>query len=594
MSVAMTTGETIQEARRLEQAPPPSLRRVRVAIVSTFTAEFLRPYLIVAGAQRGLLVQPVFGPYGQLEQELFNAASGALSSAPDVVLIASRLEDLAPALVDHAVGLDGRDVEGALQQTVARIEALALGLRRVSTAPLFVFNAVEPKLLPLGLASTLHLPSTSAVVEQFNAALAALARRQTGVFVFDVSRVALEVGLENWADPKLQYMARVPYGASGARAIAQRLARYVRATVSPPCKCLVLDLDNVLWGGVLGEDLMAGIKLGADYPGNVFRAFQRQVLALRERGILLAIASKNDEADARQVLERHPDSLLRPEHFAAMQIHWQDKATSLRAIARDLNIGTDALAFFDDNPVERQWVKSQLPEVVVIAVPESPLGYAAALDESGAFDQLQVIEEDARRAAMYGEERQREVVRQRTPGVDEFLHDLGTRLRIGQVGADVLPRVVQLLGKTNQFNLTTRRHGAGELQRLLDDGAVAMWLRAADRFGDHGLVGVAIAVPGPEGAWRIDTLLLSCRVLGRRIEDAFLATLRMAVKSRGGRQLIGEYLPTAKNHIVADFYRDRGFEDLGGGTWRMPLGADASAPTPSISVEFAENFIMGE
>ena len=506
-------------------------------------------------------------------------------------MVAARLEDLAPALISDFMRLDRLAVERVVQETMARLEALALGLRTVSNVPLLLFNFVEPRTLPLGLASTLRDPSMSAVVEQCNAALAKLARRLPGVFVFDAARTALEVGLEQWADAKLQYMARVPYGAAGSRAIARRLARVIKASIAPPCKCLVLDLDNVLWGGVLGEDLIGGIKLGTEYPGNVFKDFQRQALALRDRGVLLAIASKNDELDALDALQNHPDCVLRPEHFAALQIHWHDKATSLRAIAQQLNIGTDALAFFDDNPAEREWVRSQLPEVNVIDVPTNPLGYAAALDGAGAFDQLLVVEEDARRAAMYSDDRQRESVRQATPDMNEFLRDLDTRLDIGLVAADTLPRVVQLLGKTNQFNLTTRRYNAADVERLINDGAIALWLRAADRFGDHGLVGVAIAAPDDASEWRIDSLLLSCRVLGRRIEDAFLAAVLAAVRQRGGQRVLGEYLPTVKNHIVAGFYRDRGFEDVGDGRWRCLLTATEWVPPPLLTIKFDEKFM---
>lgn len=587
MTAVMTTGEYLQEARRLDEATPPGLRPVRLGIASTFTAEFLRPYLLVEGARRGLLVRPYFGPFGQLEQELLDPASALLASTPDAVVIAVRIEDLAPAMSDQAMRMDRAAIATVVQDVLSRLESLVTGFRRHSGAPLFVFNFVEARRLSLGLASTLHDPSPSDVIGQLNAALAALARHVPGVFVVDAARVALEVGLDRWVDARLEFMARMPYSADAARALAHRLARSVRAALVPACKCLVLDLDNTLWGGVLGEDLIGGIKLGREYPGNVFREFHRQILALRDRGVLLAIASKNDEADARDALERHPDALLRPDHFAAMQIHWHDKAISLRAIARDLNIGTDALVFFDDNPVEREWVRSQLPEVCVVDVPESPLGYADALDASGAFDQLQVVGEDARRAVMYSEETKRELLRQRTPDVAEFLRELGTEVTVGLVGPDDLPRVVQLLGKTNQFNLTTRRHGAGEVQGLIDSGAIALWLRASDRYGDHGLVGAAITVPEDGERWRIDVLLMSCRILGRGIEQAFFASLVGAVQRRHGRQLIGEYRPTAKNHIVAGFYRDAGFAELGGGFWRLELDGLEPAPPPHVALNAA-------
>ena len=327
---------------------------------------------------------------------------------------------------------------------------------------------------------------------------------------------------------------------------------------------MVVECDETLWGGILGEEGLGGIHLSEEYPGNVFKDFQRKVLSLKNRGVLLAVASKNNEEDVMEVFEKHTDSVLKPNDFAAIQINWNDKASSLVQIAKDLDIGVDALAFFDDNPVERDWVRIQLPEVTVIDVPDSPLEYVQALDESSAFDQLYISEEDRVRPKMYREQNDRKYLQGQSISVDAFLEQLEMTATIGRVDANTLPRVEQLLAKTNQFNLTARRHTGSELQTMIDEGCVALWLRVSDRYGDNGLVGVAIAAPQDADTWIIDSFLMSCRVMGRKVETALLSNLSRYVRERGGRTLLGEYIPTAKNNMVYKFYSSHSFRSLDG------------------------------
>jgi FkbH-like protein len=415
------------------------------------------------------------------------------------------------------------------------------------------------------------------------------------VYVLDLARAALEIGLDRFNDPKLAYVARIPWSLPAQIEIGRRMARHLRALSFPACKCLVVDLDGTLWGGVLGEDGPDGIALGAEYPGLAYQDFQRALAGLRARGILLAIASKNDGAIVREVFAKHPDMVLRWEDFAAVQIHWEDKASSLRAIARVLDIGTDALAFYDDSPVEREWVRGQLPEVTVIEVPERPLERVRALSDSGAFDQLRISDDDRRRADAYREEEDRERLRALAVSPEEFWRGLGTTVRVGSLDAENLPRVVQLMAKTNQFNVATRRHTAAQVEAMLEAGAVGLWLRARDRYGDYGLVGVALAVPETEETWRIDTFLLSCRALGRRVEDALLAALAQRVARRGGRCLIGEFVATARNRPAERFFAEHRFAplDSNGRMWRLELDAASLEPPPFVALETREEIDAG-
>jgi FkbH-like protein len=580
-----------EAARGLEADPPSGLRPLRLAVLSTFTASPLEPYVVVEGARRGLAIVPWFGPYDQLEPQALDPGSALHAARPDVVVIAARLEDVAPDLCWRLASLAPDAIDAQLATVTERCASLVAGIRRHGPATVLLANFTEPVVPPLGLAGALHEPSPAAIVARANAALAALCRRSAGVYVLDVARAALAIGLERWHDPKLAYLARIPWSLTAQIEVGKTLARHLRALVVPPRKCLVVDLDGTLWGGVLGEDGPEGIALGADYPGRAYQDFQRALAGLRARGVLLAVASKNDEATVRAVLDGHPDMVLRWDDFAAAEVHWNDKASSLRAIAAALNIGTDALAFYDDSPIEREWVRSQLPEVAVLDVPESPIERVRALDDCGAFDQLRLSDDDRRRADAYREDGQRERLRALAVTPEDFWRGLGTTVRVGPVDPESLGRVVQLMAKTNQFTVTTRRHSAAQVEAMLAAGAVGLWLRARDRYGDYGLVGVALAIPDDGDAWRVDSFLLSCRALGRHVEGALLAALARRVAARGGRSLLGEFVSTGRNRPAERFFAEHGFAPLDGDGrwWRLALDAGALEPPPYVALEAVDD-----
>lgn len=563
----------LRAARLIEAADFPGLKPMTVAVLATFTSEPLRPYLIVEGARRGLAIRPYFAPFNQLEQQAFDANSEVYGLDPQVVIIAARLEELSPALTTRFVKMSAVEIGEELSQIAARFRALIKALRVRTAATMLIFNFGASQFLAAGIADQSLPVSQAAAWQRANDALAAVCREFADVHVFDCARASTEFGLRKWFDPKLWWMGRIPFSAEAQLEIGRRLGRALRAAALPACKCLVLDLDNTLWGGVLGEDGLGGIALSEDYPGSVYKDWQRRLLALRDRGVLLAVASKNNEADALEVFEKHSDCLLKADDFAARQINWLDKASSLAAIAEELNIGTEALAFFDDNPIEREWVRSRLPEVNVIEVPNDPMRFAEALDRSGAFDHLSISREDRSRAELYQKEGERRRLLEKTGALEDFLHDLDMIVTIGSASGDTLPRVSQLIAKTNQFNLTTRRHTAAEIESMIDNGAIALWLRVADRFGDNGLVGVALALNTKGKDWTVDTFLLSCRVIGRGVETALLRALADKVRMRGGVALVGEYIQTGKNLPAVGFYLNHGFVSIddSGRFFRMDL-----------------------
>ena len=375
-----------------------------------------------------------------------------------------------------------------------------------------------------------------------------------------------------WTDPKLWYMARSGCSSENMPLLARQVARAAASLLRPPAKCIVLDLDNTLWGGVLGDDGPHNIKLGDDYPGNVFKDFQAALLGLRSRGFLLTIASKNDQQTVLDLLDTHPEMLLKREHFAAIRANWESKCESLRAIATELNIGLDSLVFVDDNLVERAAVRAELPMVHVVELPIDPLGYSQALADVPALDRPRLLDEDRRRAEMYQGEAHRNRVQQQAGTVEEFLQGLEMTAEVGLCDLHTLDRVHQLVQKTNQFNLTTRRYGIDEMRQFMESPRAAVaWLRLADCYGDSGLVCVGIARAMDDDTWEIDTLLMSCRVMGRQVEHAFLAYLAEIARDEGARRLRGIFRPTAKNGPVKDFYAAHGFSELS----EKPSSADS-------------------
>ena len=354
-------------------------------------------------------------------------------------------------------------------------------------------------------------------------------------------------------------------GGEGTRVLAEHLWAGIRALTTGPKKVLVLDLDNTLWGGVVGETGPLGVALGDNAEGEAFRAFQYHVQGLTRRGVVLAIASKNNQADVEEVFEKNTDMVLKLDDFGAIEIGWDPKGSTIARLARSLNLGIDSFVFFDDNPAEREQVRQALPEVEVVEVPVDPAEYVRALQSGLYFETTGLNDADRNRAAQYAVERKRQALEQSAGSMEDYLRSLEMKAEVRAIDDEDLPRVVQLLAKTNQFNLTTRRHTRQNLLDLLAPaGSVGMTLRLGDRFGDHGLVAVLVATPLADdpGTLRVDTWLMSCRVIGRSAEQFLFGLLLDKARALGQRRLLGEYIPTKKNVPVAELYDQLGFHRL--------------------------------
>jgi FkbH-like protein len=552
------------------------MTNLRVALLSSCTIELLHKPFLAALEARGFQSSFWTGGFGQFRQDVLNPSSALYSHEPAVIVLYLNGSDLFQEILENpfAFSVDARR-ELALRwagEVAGLVEILAQRLPQATV--LLNTVAIDAPNALAGLEYNSDYGIWDAV-NAYNAELSVIARRFQTAVIIDVASLAASVGFEKWRDSRMWYLARSPWSRQALQALAERYAATVCGRLGRNRKCVVLDLDNTLWGGIVGEDGLKGLGLGEDGIGRAFVEFQLELLNMYRKGVLLAICSKNNPEDALEVIRRHPAMRLHEEHFAAMRINWEDKAINLRALAEELNIGLDSLVFLDDNPVERSWIRQSAPEVLVPDWPTDPAEYKIALLDlsSRYFCAPAITEEDRRRGAAYQGQAERRKLAASSSSLEDFYRTLQMRARIGQADSFTVPRIAQLTQKTNQFNLTTRRYSEAEITAINGDPDCAIWwLDLSDRFGPSGLVGVLILKRRSPDIWLIDTFLLSCRVMGRTAENAFLAIVAREI---GAAKLVGEFKPTAKNLPVRDLYARLGFQALpqgeAGEFWELNL-----------------------
>lgn len=531
--------------------------------------------------------------FNQYRQDIWNSASELYVRHPGVVILQldgadlfmDVLRDPLSGTVDCAVAAQraADDLEANLVGLQERLPSATVILHTVYFAPVHALTGLEHH--------SAHTLST--ISSLFNVHIGRLSRKHPNVLVHDTAALAARIGFQNWFDPRLWYLARCRLSQEAMKALAQSTASLLRAWKGQIRKCVVLDLDNTLWGGVVGEDGMEGIALGEEGIGLAFAEFQDELLNLTRKGIVLAICSKNNEEDALAVIRHHPSMRLKEDHFASLRINWRDKAANMRELASELNLGLESFVFIDDNPAERTLVRSELPEVLVPEWPRDPAFYKAALLDLATVHLMKVsiTAEDSARTLMYRAEGERRTLLESSGGnLEDYYRSLKMTARVGLADSFTIPRIAQLTQKTNQFNLTTRRYSEADIRGLSEaPESLVLCLGLSDRFSDNGIVGVMILRRTSPRDWYIDTLLLSCRVIGRTVENAFVGFAARMLFERSADYLIGEYHRTRKNAVAANLYRDLGFQPMGeqaGITqWKLSLRERSVAIPEWIAVE---------
>lgn len=536
-------------------ALPDGFRPLRVAVLRNATLEPALPAATVALVQRGFVPQFRLGDFDVYEPyaEGLGDRQRALLTGADAAFVYWDPDELAGEAL-FAPPADLWDVlrvrlTGILESLAARVDGF-----------LIVANLAPALLEVSGPRGARDPRGWTQVARRLNLTLADFAADRDSVAVLDLAAMAARFGVSGYRDARTYYPSRVAFSSAFAPRFAEAFASTVAAALSQPAKCLVLDCDNTLWGGVLGEDGPEGVRIGTEYPGSLYRFFQLHLKALHDQGFLLALNSKNDEAAVLEFLRSCSGMVLREEHFATHRINWGDKAENLRSIAADLNIGIDSLIFIDDSDVECERVLQALPEVQVERFPGVPLEIPGFMESLRGTEILRVTEDDLRRSESLRADVRRRALRERVGGYREFLESLGIELTIRRGVSTQVERISQLTQRTNQFNLTTRRYSVAEVRAMLErDRVYTMAMR--DRFSDYGTVAVAIARDGErEREAEIDTLLMSCRAFGRRIEETFLGVVLDDLAAAGVGLVRAAFWPTARNDMVRDFYPRLGFE----------------------------------
>ena len=560
-------GRSIAVAREKNCSMVP-LRPFRLGLLGNGTLDFISAALVATAARHGFALDVVRGGYDQFLQDALLPGSEVNQAKPEAVLLA--LDHRALSL-GHRLGDQGAAAR-SIEAAVDMVDAIRTAIHRNSGAVCIIQTLAPP---PESLFGSLDrsLPGTlRSAVDAFNHRLVKSLSGSEDVLL-DVAGLAETVGLAEWHSPALWNAAKLPFADTYVPLYADHVGRLLAAMCGKARRCLILDLDNTVWGGVIGDDGLEGIRLAqGDATGEAHLNVQQLALTLRERGIVLAVSSKNTDSIARRPFREHPDMLLKEEHIAVFQANWEDKATNIRAIAEALSLGLDSLVFLDDNPVERELIRRELPEVAVPELDDDPANYARTLAAGGYFEAVRFLDEDRQRASMYQSNARRLGTLQQMGDMGAYLRSLDMRLLVSSFDRTTRARVTQLINKSNQFNLTTRRYTESDVAELEHaPGAMTLQARLIDRFGDNGIICVVICKAAAASVWTIDTWLMSCRVLGRKVEQAVLSEILSCARESGIHKLVGEYRPTDRNGMVRDHYQKLGFQQAGaendGTTW---------------------------
>jgi len=549
----------------LNHADLTQLPELNIFILRNIILEPIEPYIKYLGYKSGFNTKVNIGEYDNIFQEAVDGQNKLLNEETNFVLVFSKLETLSMDLSMNYVALNSDEIKTEVNRIEEYIKNVISGIRRQTKAVILWHGFELPVYPALGILESSSSSGQLDVIKGLNNFLRSYLKSHDNAFYVDLNLCQMRLGFNQYYDHRFWHIGRAPYTRQALCEIATEDFKYIRALKGKTKKCLVLDCDNILWGGIIGEDGLAEIKLGHTYPGSAYYEFQKELLNLYNRGVLLALCSKNNEDDVWDVFRNHPYMILKEENIAASRINWQDKAANLKQIAADLNIGLDSLIFVDDSDFEVDLVRKTLPEVEVIHMPQNRLtDYRNILLSFGLFDTLTFSTEDKNRTEMYKAEAARKTLHFNAIDMKSYLKSLEMEVDINFSDEFSIPRIAQLTQKTNQFNLTTRRYSEADIKNLADsDKSDVIYLKLRDRFGDSGIVGVII-LRYENNKSLFDTFLLSCRVLGRGIEDIFLAQAIELAKKQGCDIAIGEYYKTAKNNQVREFYKKRGFEELEG------------------------------
>jgi len=537
-------------------------KKIRIALLGSFTLNGIEETLRAKCSEIQVGCISYIAGYNQYNQEILNKQSNLYNFAPDVVFLILDVRSILGKLFHLPYSITESERRQFIENKVLELSNLIKFFVENSKAKLVFTNLSVPTYSPYGIYETKISYGLQEMVDDYNRQISTVIKNMESAYLYNFDSFVTKLGEKNVFDYKQFFIGDIQISFDCIPYLTRDFVGYIKAVLGMNKKCIVLDLDNTLWGGIVGEDGFEGIKLGSDPVGKAFVEFQKTLLALHKRGIILAINSKNNFDDAIHVIRDHSDMILREEHFSCMKINWNDKTQNMKEIANELNIGLDSMVFFDDDPVNREYMRTNFPQILTAEMPQDVAQYAPLLMSLNDFDTLKITEEDLSRGSMYVQEKQRKDLQQQVSNLDTFLEQLKIKLKIKNANDFTIPRISQLTLKTNQFNLTTKRYQNENIKKFIDDGDWVGCAQVEDKFGDSGITGVFIVKKNPS-EWLIDTFLLSCRIMGRGIEDGILAEILKKAKEAGIKTVLGEFIPTKKNTPCADFFANYGFKQTG-------------------------------
>ena len=566
--------ETIQLDKALAavaEGTAPGFSRIRLAILASATSDHLLPGIRIAGLRRRLLIEVYKGSFGQYRQELIDPASGLHGFHPQVVLLSLSCREM---IAGVPLAATAEEAQGAVSAAVTDLRGLWRRARECSGGIVIQQSLLDVTEPLFGSYDRLVPGAPARLVARLNEMLTDAAAEE-GALLLDIARFSARDGIDAWFDVARWLQGKMEIAPSAAAIYGDLLVRLIAAQRGQSKKCLVLDLDNTLWGGVIGDVGVEGIVLGeGSAAGEAHLALQRYARSLKERGIVLAVCSKNEPAIVEAAFRDHPEMVLKRSDITSFVVNWTDKAENLRSIAEELNIGLDSLVFVDDNPAERARVRESLPMVAVPELPDDPAHYVRCIADAGYFEAVAFTDEDRQRVGQYASNTQRESLRGTSQSMDDFLRGLDMTVVFGPVTPVELPRATQLISKTNQFNTTTRRFTSDELSALASvPQNLIVQFRLGDRFGDNGIVSVMVLcqIRDDPDVLELVSWVMSCRVFGRQLEDEAMNIAVEMAQARGARTLRADLIATGKNAVISNLFSSLGFARLTG-----PAPADTS------------------
>ena len=539
-------------------------KKINVGILASFSLNGLEETLRVKCAQKGIDCRTYVGDYNQYNQEIFKSDSKLFQFNPQLTFLILDIRHILGELYFLPYSISASERKEFVETKVDEIKKLVETFLDNSNSKLVITNFQIPVYSPYGINEQKEDFGMKQLVYEINNKIRHELKDQPLVFIYDFNEFVMKFGEYNVFNYQDYFFGDIKISIDYIPKFADELLGYVNAVMGITKKCIVLDLDNTLWGGIIGEDGFDNIKLGDDAVGRSFVEFQKRLLALNQRGIILAINSKNNFEDAMKVIKEHPSMILREDNFACMKINWDDKVTNLQEISKELNIGLDSMVFFDDDLINQEFVKTSLPEVLVVELPNDSSQFAQIITKMKEFDVLKITEEDVKRNEMYLVQKKRTELKNKIVDFDEFLKQMNIEVNIKKADSFTIPRISQLTLKTNQFNLTTKRYQQEEISSFSSDkDRIIECVQVSDKFGDNGITGVYIIEKKDSKEWIIDTFLLSCRIMGRKVEEAMLYQIIEKAKNLGIKKIKGKFIPTKKNKPAENFYSDCGFKKEG-------------------------------